>query len=364
MKNARAVGLLGLTAGASVALFSLITLTLQGCSSDSGNGGGGGGTVNGGDAGGGGVELQHPPAAPSGPATSSTEERNFAVDKIFIGTTDRNGVASENAWKNFGYDLDNKATTKASTDVCTPVSKSAQEDGARGIDNSFGANILRLLPYLTQTPQEDINAAITKGSFTMLLDVKGLSSEANQTATGASGFLLGGSKFEGTPSFGPSDNWPVLFESVTDPADARSAKIRFPDAYVSGGVWVNNAAGDVPLSLDLQAGTVNLTIRKTIITFEHNGAGGAVNGTIAGVLSTDEFIDALKPLAAGLNQCPVVAQASGLIRQASDIMADGTNAPGKPCNGISIGLGFTAKQIAPPQKVAPKLPPGDGKTCP
>ncbi|WP_394839589.1 hypothetical protein LVJ94_22140 [Pendulispora rubella] len=362
MKNVRAV-LLGLAAAASGALLPLL---LQGCSSDSGGGGGGGGGAGNPDSGGGGggAQLQHPPAPPSGPATGSTEERNFAVDKIFIGTTDRNGAASDDAWKNYGYDLDGKATTKTSTDVCTPMSKAAQEDGVRGIDNSFGANILRLLPYLTQTPQEDINAAITKGSFTMLLDVKGLSSDTKQTASGTSGFLLGGSKFDGTPSFAPSDNWPVLFESVTDPGDARSAKIRFPDAYVSGGVWVNNNAGDVPLSLDLQTGTVNLTIRKTIITFEHNGTGGAVNGTIAGVLDTNEFIDALKPLAAGLNQCAVVAQASGLIKQASDIMSDGTNAPGKACNGISIGLGFTAKQIAPPQKVAAKLPPGETKTCP
>ena len=359
MKMGRVAALLGLAAGASVALL------FQGCSSDSGNGGGGGGGGGNPDGGGGGSDLQHPPAAPSGPATSSTEERNFAVNKIFIGTTDRNGVASEDAWKNYGYDLDNKATTKASTDVCTPAgpSKSAQEDGARGIDNAFGSTILKLLPYLTQTPQEDINAAITKGSFTMLLDVKGLSEDAKQTATGTSGFLLGGSQFEGTPSFGPTDNWPVLYDSVTDPSDARSAKIRFPDAYVSGGVWVSNGAGDIPLALDLQAGTVNLTIRKAIITFEHSSAGEAVNGTIAGVINTEEFIKALEPLAAGLNQCPVVAQASGLIRQASDMMTDGTNAPGSTCNAISVGLGFTAKQIAAPQKVAAKLPPGQVKTC-
>ena len=33
------------------------------------------------------------------------------------------------------------------------------------------------------------------------------------------------------------------------------------------------------------------------------------------------------------------------IRQASDILQDGTNAAGKNCDAISIGIGFTGKRI-------------------
>ena len=40
------------------------------------------------------------------------------------------------------------------------------------------------------------------------------------------------------------------------------------------------------------------------------------------------------------------------ISQASDILKDGTNVPGKPCDGISIGLGFVGKKIANPTKIA------------
>ena len=40
------------------------------------------------------------------------------------------------------------------------------------------------------------------------------------------------------------------------------------------------------------------------------------------------------------------------ITQAQDILLDGTNAPGQPCDGISIGIGFDGVQIGPVQTVA------------
>ena len=46
-----------------------------------------------------------------------------------------------------------------------------------------------------------------------------------------------------------------------------------------------------------------------------------------------------------------------VIRQASDIRADGTNGPGAACDAISIGIGFTAKQIGPAKTLAKPTPP-------
>jgi hypothetical protein len=49
------------------------------------------------------------------------------------------------------------------------------------------------------------------------------------------------------------------------------------------------------------------------------------------------------------------------VRQASDIMSDGTQDPSKTCDGITMGLGFemTEAQLG---DVGPATPPG--KTCP
>jgi len=362
MKLARTLSILGLAAGASGALL------FQGCSSDDDNttpppnnndGGGQDGNSGG--------SLLHPPAPPSGAATGSTDERNFAINKLYLGTTDRDSTAaSDTAWTKFGYDLDNRASTKTSTDVCTPSgSKADQEDGPQGIDNSFGKNVLPLLKLVAGTAQEDINSAITDGAFTVLLDVKGLTDDAAQTATGVGGLLLGGAKFSETakPTFTASDDWPVLFDSVNSQSDAKSAKVQFPSGYVSNGVWVNGGTGDVALALVLQQGTVNLTIRKATITFEHSSPADAANGTIAGVIDTEEFIHGLDPVIAGLNYCSVFATVVDQIRAASDMLSDGTNTAGQNCNAISIGVGFTAKQIGQPTRVAAKAPPGQVKSC-
>jgi hypothetical protein len=46
------------------------------------------------------------------------------------------------------------------------------------------------------------------------------------------------------------------------------------------------------------------------------------------------------------------------MRSASDILHDGTNVAGQPCDGISIGLAFDADGIAQPDKVTPSVDAG------
>src|SRR4051812_12158703 len=84
----------------------------QGCSSGSSTPSGDGGTT----------ARNPPPAKPSGPTTTSTTEHNYALAKLYLGDTDRGGVASQTAWKTYGFDIDHKVTTKDSTDVCTLAS--------------------------------------------------------------------------------------------------------------------------------------------------------------------------------------------------------------------------------------------------
>ena len=62
---------------------------------------------------------------------------------------------------------------------------------------------------------------------------------------------------------------------------------------------------------------------------------------------------------------PVGARWKDSIRQASDMLKDGSQAPGVPCDGISVGLGFTGKRVGNPTKVAPVgNPPPDPCTNP
>jgi hypothetical protein len=78
--------------------------------------------------------------------------------------------------------------------------------------------------------------------------------------------------------------------------------------------------------------------------------GGATEGVIAGVLDTEALVGQIESLAGTLspefcNGGPTVESILNQIRQASDIMSDGSQQAGTPCTGISIGLGFDATVV-------------------
>jgi hypothetical protein len=343
--------------GIGLATIGFAAMGVGGCSSDDTKGGdtGNAGTV--------------PPAKPSAPATTSTTEHNFALHQLFLGNAPRGGdQASQdaNAWKTYGYNIDGKVTAKDSQDGCALVdgaSKAIQVDGTGGIDNSFGQNIL---PIILTTAGSDaakrINESINDGSFTVMIDAVGLDDTPTQTNIGLSGALFGAGKFSETakPTWTKSDDWPVSAEFVTG-GNVASPKIKFGDSYVVNGTWVNGSPADVTLSLAISGVTLTVTVHKAIMTFEHKTPGKADNGTIAGVINTEELISGLHGVAGSISTSLCSGSAfdsiAQQIRQASDIMADGTaGTSAAKCNAISIGLGFTADEIGKPTKAVESVP--------
>jgi hypothetical protein len=89
------------------------------------------------------------------------------------------------------------------------------------------------------------------------------------------------------------------------------------------------------------------------VSWQNDGAGHIHQGTIAGVLSTSEFVEAFLDgvyidhdvLCSTTNPGFAITVE---LSQASDILHDGTNVPGVPCDDISIGLGFDADEVAIP----------------
>lgn len=71
-------------------------------------------------------------------------------------------------------------------------------------------------------------------------------------------------------------------------------------------------------------------------------------------------VPALQAAAAVINSAYCGAVFTGVeqqFEQAPDILKDGTNVSGAPCDGISIGLGFTAALVANPTQVGVEPPP-------
>lgn len=312
--------------------------------------------------------VKKAPARPAAPATTETSTRTFAVKQLFLGDAPRTGAPTSTAWKKFGYDLDGKTSTQASTDVCKPPAGGenvAREDGDQGIDNSFGRNLMQTIIGLSPSAATDVQTQLVNGSFTLLLSVTGLSDDPKQTATGLKGFMNAGGIFDPSgqtkPNFGDKAlDWPVQGDLLADAKDPKSSRVKFSDAYIAGGTWVSGSDSVISLTLNVGGRALGLNITKAQVTFEHSAPNVASGGVIAGILNTNELIAALAPSLARLDpklcSADKASAITDTIRGYSDILTDGTQDPSKDCNGISIGLGFEAVEVANPTKVAPTEP--------
>ena len=317
----------------------------QGCGGSSGNGSGTAGPD---------PNAKTPPGVPVGAAPAADSPgRTFALNQLFLGETDRTGKPVKDAWKDYGYNIDGLTTTKTDTNVCQRqggADSAKQEDGNGGIDNAFGRTVLGFILGLVPTPSKTINDSIQGGSFTILLTVKGLTDDPHQTNTNLNGDLrVGGAYGVGKkPTFSPDDDWPYR----KDPAP-----IPFVGAYINNGTFVNGAGGaTVELSLFIQGVQLSLTINRAAIVFDHTAPNDATNGTISGVIGTEALVSGIEKVAGRISTqlCggSTLDTIKQTIRQASDILQDGSNRAGVPCDSISIGLGFTGKKIGDPKTIA------------
>jgi hypothetical protein len=336
-----------------------------------------------------------PPVAPSGPTTTATTPHSFALHHIHLG--DENDPATGMPdWGKYGYNLDGKFTTSSSKDVCTLYANANtknQTDGPGGVDNSFGENIIPLLGAVAPNPSSTIGDSIAQGHFTVMMDVTGLDpSSATQTFTGLTGSLYGGTLFaqgpnaaDAGPTFTTADNWPLDKTTITSswamdggPQTLDQpvvAKNTFTGAYVVNGEFVSGAPTNVNLSVTLSGVPLIIPIQHAFITFNTPGTGGKTNasgGIIAGVIDAMQLVNNIQQVAGNISTSfcsgSTFAQIAKSINQAADIMDDATNVAGTPCNGISVGIGFDADEIAQPT-VAGDPPPatnpcGDAGTAP
>ena len=310
-----------------------------------------------------------PPPPPDG-GTAPFSVFTFAINTVFLGETARGGGAPNNtAWKGYGYNLDGLVTDNNSSNVCTLTAgapKANQVDGTNGIDNAFGAVILPIIQSASSmpTPSQTETQFIDMGNWTLQLQVRGLSDDPSQSALGLMAQVYTSGAYGGVPAFDSSTYWPVLSTSVKDGQTIASGSVvQFGNSYVSNGTFVSGPGPNpVVLPLVFQGVPFPLAIHNAVFTFDHVDHADAVNGTIAGVLNTQEFINALQAVAGQISISLCGSAFDGIaqqIRQASDILANGTNAPNVPCTAISVGIGFTAKLIANPTQVvaAPQPPP-------
>ena len=302
-----------------------------------------------------------PPARPEGNATTDSTDRTFAVNTLKLGLN--------NDWRKLGYNIDGKVSTGASKDVCKPAANaltSPHQDGDNGIDNSFGAIVLKSLIDIQPDIQNLANDALRDGSFTIMIQVKGLPTAAPSALTGLSGQLFAGGNFDtedagALPAFDKTTDWPVLPAILKDESSVASgSKITFANSYVADGTFVSGDRLTVTLNLNFSGIQLALSVKNAIITGKPSGS-DMNDGIISGYLVTSEVEKALRDVGGrlSLSFCgSAVDTFVDNLKTSSDLLADGTTDGARECDAISIGLGFSAKEIANPTKIA-KVAPGD-----
>ena len=285
---------------------------------------------------------------------------SFVTRKIYLGDTDRNGVDDPNAWQKYGRDIDGITSASASQGECKPhgSNTASRVDGPGGIDNSFGKNIIAILKVLAMTakPTNDANAGIAAGIRVPMIGLDGFG-----------GFFVYSEKTAAAPTYSFSESRFVASE-WTEVGSGAKSKI------VNGGVGSDgfydsgNLVGPTQIVAFIGATPSRpLTIRAARFRMKISADGlTASDGILTGVVPTEEFVAEVKRVAAtfdvSLCSGPTADSIADQMRQASDIMQDGTHDPTKECDGISIGLGFEMTRVVIGTAAAPVPPPAN--PCP
>ncbi len=330
-----------------VSLLVLLGVCIAACGDDDGStGGGGGGSSTGSEktssTGTGGQET-----GGQGPGTV------YVIDEIYLGTRSFGGSQSATAWQEFGSNIDDQVTDDDFTGHCLPAGGAPPTnifpDGPNGLDNAWGKYLLPII----KTASASVGGGDIEASLNAEIDGRTLSWAMSVVAIGDG--PAAGSFFEVRD--GAAGSWLKAPEAFTGGEPIAT----FSQGAFQGGNWASGAASGV-LRVRLGSGTgaaFALDLHHARIRLVTGS--GTPRGTISGVLDTEAFIDHVRETLGPFVSCDASAIEGILnqLRQGSDIMADGTQNPASTCNGISVGLGFTAREEPVGDFAAPLEPPED-----
>jgi hypothetical protein len=156
---------------------------------------------------------------------------------------------------------------------------------------------------------------------------------------------------QGNPVPTPESDWSgYAWRPFQDPQTKALFKTAAPDAYLASNQWASGVLPSLNFTLPFGFfGVLEVPMSGVRISLDVVDRERGVNGRLGGVIETEALVQSFKKVAgaAGAQFCGESAALEGIldsVRQASDIMKDGTQNPDAVCDGISIGLGFETRR--------------------
>lgn len=318
-------------------------------------------------------DLIRPPCPPNVPdPTSLPDSLVFAMHTVRGGMT----KAAMDDWKTIGLDLDCLFTKKTgSPTMCksTASDLSVIEDGEQGRDNSFGKNLggairlMELFGIIDTDVEVAWNQGLADGSNGLLFKIDDYGGGADDPQVTISVYPSTGVYDEAgvtelTANWDGNDFWTVDRNSTTP---LGTAKYLDDAAFVAGYKVVGHLPEGLPLKFNASGGVLELALTRSTFVLEMSpDRQHVVSAVLGGVWYTSSAISALDDYASQTGVCPdqpQYAAARNILANSSDIRVDLKPAPNLDCNGMSIGLAFTAD----PAKIGAVLdaPPTQPSQC-
>lgn len=342
-----------------------------------------------------GCETVRVPKTTDRPAVSDTGEDlapiYFAMSRIRGGSTQDDAALTREAgaWQTIGFDLDGVCTNSATCEVdqvkvnkraCSSASVTPY-DGTACRDNELG----KLFDVATQSPtlaelfgftEQDWNCELHRGGFSMIIKISNYNGQLNDrdirfdmyTSTGLQrlpGWMcrttmdaaLKPDWYKQAPWLSNA-HWKIAQQSIDPTApdagtDVPNARTADSGAYVRDGYffakipdgrefWWNGERATVPGFRD----TMHRGIVVGQFVRQADDSWAIDSGTVAFVTTPEEMLRSYREIGICENMCNTFRTIDDYNNTHQDLLlATDEKLPETPCNALSIGLDFDARQV-------------------
>jgi cysteine-rich repeat protein len=314
--------------------------------------------------------------------SSSVPDIYLGFTQVRVGSTNSAGVAADDAWEDFGFDLDgvctNSSTCGGSSAVsCQNSAPAVPYDGQLCRDNTFA----RLQPVVAKVPEIGqrfgldeavFNCALWRGSYNWIARISGYNGKAEDSNVRVDFYNSNGLE-EPSPWTCPADNfksdyprwrtsltWRIdrsgLVGATDTPGMLPHSITADPVAYVKHGYLVAQIPDGAEQGFLGDGAPYHGFLFKTHhalfvgnIVKEKDGTWAMRDGLTSGRILKADLAQAFREIGFCGNGSDKMFYESmlGYLDDNADLLASGASDPTMPCDAMSYGIAFEAAQITP-----------------